>query len=170
MTRRILAPLAVIVALLFGGASPALAGFHVLHSTPAAGSTVLRPPGDVRITLDQPVNDVASSVRVTSSGDVYNDGVVTVDGGDTLVQPVRRMASGDYTVSWTAASAPGAPTTSGTFTFTVSAPAERSAGLGQWLVIAVMGVIIAILGRALIQRRLARRAAPQDADAKGQKP
>jgi methionine-rich copper-binding protein CopC len=158
VTRRILALLAVVVALLVGGAAPAVAEFHVLRTAPAAGSTVLEPPGDVRITLDQPVNDVASSVQVTSSGNVFNAGVVTVAGGTTLVQPVRRLSTGDYTVSWTAASAPGAPSASGKFSFTVSAPPERSAGLGQWLVVAVMAVIIAVLGRALIQRRLARRA------------
>jgi len=158
VTRRILAPLAVVVALLFGAATPARADFHVLSTTPAAGSTVLAPPGEVRITLDQPVNDVASSVQVTSSGSVYNAGVVTVAGGTTLVQPVRRLSTGDYTVSWTAAAAPGAPATSGKFSFTVSAPPERSAGPGQWLVIAVLAVIIAILGRALIRRRLDRRA------------
>lgn len=157
MTRRILAPLAVVVALLLGSASPALAGFQVLRSTPAAGSTADGPPTDVRITFDQPVNDVASSVQVSGSGGTYNAGVATVTGGDTLVQPVRRMASGDYTVNWTAASAPGAATTSGKFTFTVSAPPEPSAGPGQWIAIGVMVVIIALLAAALLRRRLARR-------------
>jgi hypothetical protein len=39
----------------------------------------------VRITLDQPVNDVASSVRVSASDGLYNSGVVTVVDGNTLV-------------------------------------------------------------------------------------
>jgi methionine-rich copper-binding protein CopC len=157
VTRRILAPLAVVVALLFGSASPALADFHVLRSTPAAASTVLEPPTAVQITFDQPVNDVAGSIQVDGSGGTYNDGVVTVTGGDTLVQPVRRMSSGHYTVTWTAGSAPGAPTTSGKFSFTVNAAAEPSAGIGQWLVIAVMGAIVAALGVALARRRIEQR-------------
>lgn len=160
MTRRILALLAVVVALLLGGplAAPALADYHVLRSNPAAGSTG-PDPADVRITLDQPVNDVASSVQVSGSGGVYNSGVVTVTDGNTLVQPVRRMASGNYTVSWTAASAPRAPTTSGTFSFTVVATSEPSAGPAQWIIIGVLAVIVAALGSALIRRRLDRRKA-----------
>jgi methionine-rich copper-binding protein CopC len=165
VTRRILAPLAVVVVLLFSGAAPALADFHVLRSNPAAGSTVPQPPAEVQITLDGPVSDVASSVRVSGSGGVYNDGVVTLSGGDTLVQPVRRMSSGDYTVSWTAAAAPGAPATSGKFTFTVSAPAERGGGAGQWVVLGVMAVIIAFLGNALLRRRLAKRPEAKRRDA-----
>jgi copper transport protein len=159
VTRRILALLAVVVALLLGGplAAPALADFHVLRSAPAAGSTAQAPPADVRITLDQPVNDVASSMQVTAPDGLYNSGVVTVADGNTLVQPVRRMSSGTYTVSWTAASGPGAATTSGKFSFTVVAPPEPSAGLGQWVVIAVMVVIVAALGSALVRRRLDRR-------------
>ncbi|MEV6848938.1 copper resistance CopC family protein [Actinoplanes sp. NPDC051411] len=157
MTRRILALLAVVAVLLFGGAAPARADFQVLRSTPAAGSTVLKPPAEVQVTFDRPVSDVASSVRVSAPGGVYNDGVVTLSAGNTLVQPVRRMSSGDYTVSWTATAAPGAPATSGKFTFTVSAPAEPGAGPGQWIVLGVLAVIIAFLGNALIRRRLARR-------------
>jgi methionine-rich copper-binding protein CopC len=158
VTRRILALLAVVVALLLGGplAAPALADFRVLRSDPAAGSTGPSPT-DVRITLDQPVNDVASSVQVSGSGGVYNSGVVTVADGDTLVQPVRRMPSGAYTVSWTAASAPGAATTSGTFVFTVVTAPEPSAGIGQWIIIGVMAVIVAALGSALLRRRLDRK-------------
>jgi methionine-rich copper-binding protein CopC len=157
VTRRILALLAVVVASLVVGAAPALADFHLVSSVPAAGSTVLESPGEVKIIFDRPVNDVASSVQVTSSGSVYNDGVVTVEGGNTLVQPVRRLSSGNYSVSWTAASGPGAPSTSGKFGFTVSAPADRSAGTGQWIVVGVLAVIVAALGSTLIRRRLDRR-------------
>ena len=161
MTRKTLALLAVVVALLLGGpfATPAQADFHALRSTPAAGSTVTAPPAEVQITFDQPVNDVASSVQVDASDGLYNSGVVRISGGTTLVQPVRRMGSGTYTVSWTAAAGPGVPATSGKFKFTVSAPAEPSAGSGQWIVIGVMAVIIAALGSALLRRRLDRRAA-----------
>jgi methionine-rich copper-binding protein CopC len=157
VTRRILALLAVVVVLLFSGAAPALADFHVLRSNPAAGATVPEPPAEVQISFDGPVSDVASSVQVSAASGVYNDGVVTLSGGDTLVQPVRRMASGAYTVSWTAAAAPGAPATSGKFSFTVTAPPERGGGAGQWVVLGVMAVIIAFLGNALVRRRLARR-------------
>jgi methionine-rich copper-binding protein CopC len=159
VTRRILALPAVVAALLLGGplAAPALADFHVLRSTPAAGSTVPAPPADVRITLDQPVSDVASSVQVNASDGLYNSGVVTVTDGNTLVQPVRRMSPGSYTVTWTAASAPGAVTTSGTFSFTVTGAAEPSAGAGQWIIIGVMALIVAALGSTLLRRRLDRR-------------
>jgi methionine-rich copper-binding protein CopC len=159
VTRRILAPLTVVVALLLGGpfATPALADFHVLRSTPAAGSTVPAPPGEVRITLDQPVNDVASTVQVNASDGLYNSGVVRVEDGNTLVQPVRRMPAGAYTVGWTAAAAPGAPTTSGKFSFTVATPSEPPAGPGQWIIIGVLAVIAAALGSALVRRRADRR-------------
>jgi copper resistance protein C len=159
VTRRILAPLAVVVALLLGGplATPAQADFHVTRSSPAAGATVPEPPGDVRITFDQEVNDVASSVRVSASDGVYNSGVLTVTGGDTLVQPVRRLSPGAYSVSWTAATGHGAAATSGKFSFTVSSSAEHTAGTGQWIVIGVMALIVAFLGSTLIRRRLDRR-------------
>lgn len=160
MTRKTLALLAVVAALLGGPfATPALADFHVLRSTPAAGSTVAAPPGEVQITFDQPVNDVASTVQVNASDGLYNSGVLRVSGGTTLVQPVRHMASGSYTVSWTAAAEPGAPTTSGKFSFTVAAAPEPSAGTGQWIVVGVMALIAAALGSVLLRRRLDRKAA-----------
>jgi methionine-rich copper-binding protein CopC len=168
VTRRILTLLAAVVVLVIGGpliapalATPALAEFHVLRSDPAAGATVTEPPAEVRITFDQPVSDVASTIQVSAQDGVYNSGVLRVDGGTTLVQPVRRLSPGDYSVSWTAASGPGAPAASGKFTFTVSAPSEPSAGIGQWIVVGVLFLIAAFLGGALLRRRLDRKAAGQ---------
>jgi methionine-rich copper-binding protein CopC len=162
VTRRILALLAAL-ALLLGGplAAPATADFHVLRSVPAAGATVVGSPAEVQVTLDQPVNDVASTVQVTSGSDVYNSGVLRVDNGATLAQPVRRMGAGDYQVTWTASAGAGQPATSGSFHFTVTSPPEPSAGIGQWLVIALMALVVALLGTTLARRRLARRAAEQ---------
>lgn len=160
MTRRTLALPAVVAALLLAGplATPARADFHVLRSSPAAGSAVVQPPDEVRITFDQPVNDVASMVQVSAGDGSYNAGVVTVTGGTTLVQPVRHLSPGDYSVQWSAAAGPGAPATAGTFRFTVAAPPEPSVGVGQWLVVLVMAAVVALLGTTLIRRRLARRA------------
>ncbi len=151
------------MALLLAGpaATPALAAFTVLSSTPAAGTTVDAPPVDVQITFDQPVDELVSTVTVSPQGssDIFNDGVVRAQSGATLVQSLRRLSSGTYQVAWTVGAAPNAPTTSGKFSFTMSAPPERQAGAGQWLVIAVMAIIIALLGTAYARRRADRRAA-----------
>ena len=162
MTRRILALLAAVALLLAGpAATPALAAFTVLSSNPAAGATVAVPPADVQITFDQPVDELVSTVTVRAprSGDIFNNGVLRAPNGSTVSQSVRHLPSGTYEVAWTVGAAANSPTTSGKFSFTVNTPPEPQAGAGQWLVIAVLAVIIALLGSALVRRRASRREA-----------
>jgi methionine-rich copper-binding protein CopC len=167
--RRILSLLAVVALLVAGpGAAPALADFRVLASTPAAGATLTMPPVEVRISFDQPVNDELSSIQVRPVGkgsgaasayaDLYNSGLVRSDGATALVQSVRLLPSGTYEVAWTAGAGAGTPTSSGKFQFTVAAPAEPGAGIGQWAIIGLMAVVIVFLAVNLGRRRIDRRA------------
>ena len=167
MSRRILALLAAVVVLVVGTAGPAVAAVRVVTSVPAAGATVTKPPDEVRLTFDQAVSDLASTVQVHTVGagssyaNLYNSGLVRSDGADALVQSVRLLPPGSYEVAWTASAGGTTATTSGSFRFTVAAPREAKTGPGQWAIIVVMALIIAFLAVSLGRRRLQRREAAQ---------
>jgi methionine-rich copper-binding protein CopC len=160
---------AAVVMLVAGpGAAPALADFRVLGSVPAAGAVLATPPDEVRITFDQPVSDEASLIQVRKVGggsgaaasyaDLYNAGLVRAAGSSALVQSVRLLPPATYEVAWTAGAGPGTPTTSGRFRFTVAGSPEGRAGAGQWVIIGLMALVIALLGVSLARRRIGRRA------------
>jgi methionine-rich copper-binding protein CopC len=164
VTRRIFALLAAVVVLVAGsGAGPALAAFRVLGSTPAAGSTVTRPPDEVRITFDQAVNDEVSTIHVHPAGagdsyaTIYNLGLVRATGSRELVQSVRLLPPATYEVSWTAGAGGASPTSSGSFQFTVAAPPHAATGAGQWIIIGILALISLFLAISLIRRRIDRR-------------
>jgi methionine-rich copper-binding protein CopC len=161
VTRRILALLAV-AAVLLGGpfATPALADFHVVKSSPAPGETINQFVTLVSITFDQTVSDVASTVQVIGPDGTHNAGVLTVDDRVTLDQPVARLSAGVYSVNWTASAAPGDVPTSGKFSFTVANADEPSGSVTQWLVLAPIAGLAGFLALVLIRRRLDRR--PRD--------
>jgi hypothetical protein len=122
---------------------------------------VAAPPDDVQITFDQPVDELVSTVTVRTQGssDIFNNGVLRGQNGSTVVQSVRHLPSGTYEVAWTVGAAANSPTTSGKFSFIVATPPEPQAGAGQWIVIAVLAIIVALLGSALVRRRADRRTA-----------
>jgi len=72
-------------------------------STPAVGATVTPAPSELRLTYNEPVEVAMSTVKLTGPGDA----AVTLDkvGGDpkddrTLVQPLPKLAPGDYRAQW----------------------------------------------------------------------
>jgi len=72
--------------------------------TPADGASVGPAPTELRLHYNEPVEVAMSTVKITGPGDatVAADKVVADPGDDkTLVQPLPRLAAGDYRVQWT---------------------------------------------------------------------
>jgi len=81
----------------------AFAHARLQASTPANGA-VGPAPAELRLQYNEPVEVAMSSVRITGPGDaaVATDKVAADPGDDkTLVQPLPRLAAGDYRVQWT---------------------------------------------------------------------
>jgi methionine-rich copper-binding protein CopC len=73
-------------------------------STPAAGALVGPAPTELRLQYNEPVEVAMSTVKITGPGDaaVATDKVVAdPDDDKTLVQPLPKLAAGDYRVQWT---------------------------------------------------------------------
>ncbi|MBW8756836.1 MAG: copper homeostasis periplasmic binding protein CopC [Burkholderiales bacterium] len=82
----------------------AFAHARLQSSTPANGASVGPAPTELRLQYNEPVEAAMSSVRITGPGDaaVATDRVVADPGDDkVLVQPLPRLAAGDYRVQWT---------------------------------------------------------------------
>ena len=73
-------------------------------STPASGAAVTPAPTELRLRYNEAVEVAMSTVRITGPGDVaVATGKVIADPADdkTLVQPLPRLAAGEYRVQWT---------------------------------------------------------------------
>jgi len=73
-------------------------------STPANGASVGTAPAELRLQYNEPVEVAMSTVKITGPGDaaVATDKVVADASDDkTLVQPLPKLAAGDYRVQWT---------------------------------------------------------------------
>jgi len=73
-------------------------------STPANGATVGPAPTELRLTYNEPVEVAMSTVKLVGPGDaaVNLDKIAAVPGDEkTLLQPLPKLASGDYRVQWT---------------------------------------------------------------------
>lgn len=84
-------------------AAAALAHAKLQTSTPADGATVTVPPTELRLTYNEPIEVSMSTVRITSAGDVAvaTDKITADQANDkTLVQPLPKLAPGDYRVQW----------------------------------------------------------------------
>lgn len=72
-------------------------------STPADGTTVNVAPSELRLTYNEPIEVSMSTIRITGAGDaaVATDRVTADQANDkTLVQPLPKLAPGDYRVQW----------------------------------------------------------------------
>jgi hypothetical protein len=100
-------------------ARPASAHNSLESTTPAAGSTVDRPPDAVTLTFDEPVGQRFGVVVVTGpDGKTYQRGSLQVS-GSTATQPLQGSGpAGRYRVAWRVVSADGHPI-SGEFSFRV---------------------------------------------------
>jgi len=72
-------------------------------STPAVGSTVSPAPTEMRLTYNEPVEVAMSTIKLSGPGDAAIAlEKVAADPKDekTLVQPLPKLAPGDYRVQW----------------------------------------------------------------------
>ena len=82
----------------------AFAHARLQASTPANGASVGPAPTELRLQYNEPVEVAMSTVKITGPGDAaVATGKVVADPGDDkiLVQPLPRLAPGDYRVQWT---------------------------------------------------------------------
>lgn len=82
----------------------AFAHARLQASTPANGASVGPAPTELRLQYNEPIEVAMSTVRITGPGDAaVTTGKVAADPGDdrTLVQPLPRLAAGNYRVQWT---------------------------------------------------------------------
>jgi copper transport protein len=104
-------------------APPAAAHTKLQSSTPAAGSTSDGPVDEVALTFTLPVTSLGDGIVIAGPAGTVAADVATTEGGLVLVATAAEpLASGGYTVRWTAAAQDGHPL-EGTFGFTVSDPA-----------------------------------------------
>ncbi len=91
-------------------ACPAAAWAHarVLLVEPANGAVLVRPPAEVRVVFDDTVRAGPGIAAIRNGGGSVLAGRGRVDGGRTLVVPLRRgLPDGDYSVRWSIVSDDG---------------------------------------------------------------
>jgi copper transport protein len=132
--------LALLVALLLGGAGVASAHAALLSADPGQGTVVAVPPGAVTLRFSESVTLEPDAVRVFDpSGKRVDSGAAAHASGDASTAQVRidanaAAAQGTYTVAWRVVSADTHPV-AGAYTFSIgrtSAPAALTgvAGVG----------------------------------------
>lgn len=116
----------VLVALPLSLAAPAWAHDELLSTLPANGAVLAEPPTEVSLTFREEVGALGTAVVVTDgAGAKLADGKVVIDGPLVTQAITTPTAAGTVRVSYRIVSADG-HTVTGTFSFTVPAPASRS--------------------------------------------
>jgi copper transport protein len=143
------------IALVVASAAPAAAHASLQSSSPPANQVLTRPPAEVTLTFDEPVEPGPGGVRVLRSDgtNAASGPVEQRSGGTVLAVPVGGDGTGTYTVTWRVVSKDG-HTILGSYVFHVgeatgttgSAPETSAANaavgaLSRWLAFA--GGIIA---------------------------
>lgn len=116
--------LAAFAAVLFL-AAPAHAHDELVSSNPADGAVLDAAPSEIELVFSSELMDLGNQVIVEDSAGknvAESEPVLT---RETLVQSVPALDAGEYKVNWRAVSSDGHPIT-GTFSFTVNAPAGES--------------------------------------------
>jgi methionine-rich copper-binding protein CopC len=112
---------AAIMALLFFGASPAMAN-SLVATTPVAGSTIQSAPSAITITTQLALMDAGNEVTVTDpTGVRVDDGALTIDGVNAVIGLKQLVKTGLYTVNYNLLAENDAPLV-GTFTFNFAEP------------------------------------------------
>lgn len=126
--RRILAPLAALVALLlsFGlVAAPASAHDALVASTPADGETLTTAPTELNLSYNAEIAQIGADVVVTDPAGMVVSQPLTVAGTDVVVPLAADLAPGAYAVAWRVTSSDGHPI-DGTLAFTLDVPTVAS--------------------------------------------
>lgn len=122
--KRLATVTALTVAVLIGGAGPALAHNVKIGSDPADGAQVEVGPQQVRLDFDQPVRtgEHYNTINVVGPQNTYwTDAPAKVE-GSSVTAPVRELGpAGTYTVGYRILSSDGHPVT-GKVTFTLTKP------------------------------------------------
>lgn len=109
------------------GAWPTSAHAHAMPTSeePSVGSTMHKPPPDVVITFDSPIESLFAQLGVfDGAGRNETTGRPAVsDNQRVLSVPLRRLDAGDYTVKWSVVAEDG-HRTEGSFQFTVAPGAQ----------------------------------------------
>lgn len=103
-------------------APPAQAHDELVSSNPADGAVLEAAPSEIELVFSSELMDLGNQVIVADAAGnnlAESEPVLT---RETLVQALPALDAGDYQVNWRAVSSDGHPIT-GTFSFTVSAPA-----------------------------------------------
>ena len=126
--KRVLAAVAMIMAMLLGGAGVAMAHNVLLTTDPPDGAKLDVGPKQVRLVFDQPVRPGFDTVTVAGPGGTYwTDGSVQIN-GDTVTAPVRELGpAGTYVVGYRILSNDGHPV-EGKVTFTLTRPGSGTPG------------------------------------------
>lgn len=126
--RRILAPLAALVALLlsFGlVAAPASAHDALVASTPTDGETLTTAPTELTLSYNAEIAQIGADVVVTDPAGTVVSQPLTVAGTDVVVPLASDLAPGAYAVAWRVTSSDGHPI-DGLLAFTLDVPAVAS--------------------------------------------
>lgn len=126
--RRILAPLAALVALLlsFGlVAAPASAHDALVASTPTDGETLTTAPTELNLSYNAEIAQIGADVVVTDPAGTVVSQPLTVAGTDVVVPLAADLAPGAYAVAWRVTSSDGHPI-DGLLAFTLDVPAVAS--------------------------------------------
>ena len=121
--RRLLLALAAAATL----AVPASASAHanLVRTQPANGAVLARPPAAVRVIFDDDVRRGPGIAAVQNGGGSILAGSPRVEGGRTLVMPLRAgLVDGDYSVRWSIVSDDG-HLESGVLAFAVGVGRQR---------------------------------------------
>lgn len=122
--------LGVAFALLLG-AAPAAAHAELLTSEPADGAVLAQPPAELRLVFSEAIEKGLSSVDIldaTGTAILRNAGAPDPKDPATLVARLPALGAGTYTVEWRTTSTDDGHSASGSFAFSIVAPASASAG------------------------------------------
>jgi copper transport protein len=148
-------------------AFPATAGAHatLVRTSPGFAERLSSSPRVVRLQFDQGVKALPNAITVfTAKGRIVSGAARSGDGFRVAETPVRRLATGAYTVRWTALSADG-HVVSGVFTFGVrhrAPPATEAFGSSgptasehvvRWLYFLALALLVGGLGFRLLVLR-----------------
>jgi copper transport protein len=167
LVKRLVFVIGTVAAIIIASATPVFAHAVLLQTSPTAGQVLLKPPREVSLRFDEPVEASLGAVRLYDSrGRRLDTGATTKPSAQVVAVPVRStLPLGAYVVTWRVISADSHPV-QGSFTFQVGTGANATApavqalagnllsktggskavgvvyGVARWLVFAALALLI----------------------------
>ena len=167
LVRRILFVAGTVAVVIVATATPVFAHAVLLQTSPTAGQVLLKPPREVTLRYNEPVEASLGAVRLFDSrGRRIDTGATTKPSAQVVAVPIRTtLPDGAYVVTWRVISADSHPV-QGSFTFQVGTSANATApavqafagnllsktggsravgviyGVARWLVFAALALLI----------------------------